>query len=259
MILDFSFLTDAVSVWFATAALVFVRVGAMIATLPVFGEQSIPVRVRVGITVALTILVTPTVNAELAGTEVSIALIAQFFPEAVTGLLIGLGLRFFIFALQTAGMIAAQATSLSQIFGGSQAMDPQAAIGNVLFIVGLAVLVIFDVHLRMIELLIFSYEEIPAGKWLPAALLTEWGVLNVTRSFTLAFSIAAPFVVASVIYNLALGIINRAMPQLMVAMVGAPAITAGGLILLALAAPLIFNVWLTALQAYLENPFGLIR
>ena len=59
------------------------------------------------------------------------------------------------------------------------------------------------------------------------------------------------------IYNLALGIINRAMPQLMVAMVGAPAITGGALALLMLAAPVILPLWLGLLQARLADPFGI--
>ncbi|OZA12754.1 MAG: hypothetical protein B7Y02_06935 [Rhodobacterales bacterium 17-64-5] len=57
------------------------------------------------------------------------------------------------------------------------------------------------------------------------------------------------------IYNLALGAINRAMPQLAVSMVGAPALTLGGLALLAVATPLLLAVWLEAFQAFLADPF----
>ncbi|MEM8699663.1 MAG: flagellar biosynthetic protein FliR, partial [Pseudomonadota bacterium] len=56
-----------------------------------------------------------------------------------------------------------------------------------------------------------------------------------------------------------LGAINRAMPQLMVAFVGAPAITAGGLALLALAAPLILTLWLDRLDQALAFPLGAPR
>jgi len=42
----------------------------------------------------------------------------------------------------------------------------------------------------------------------------------------------------------------------MVAFVGAPAITAGGLILLALTAPYLLAIWLTALNTFLAAPFG---
>ena len=65
--------------------------------------------------------------------------------------------------------------------------------------------------------------------------------------------IAAPFVIGSLLYNVALGIINRAMPQLMVAFIGAPALTWGGLALFAVAAPLILSVWLAAFAVLLNK------
>ncbi len=78
---------------------------------------------------------------------------------------------------------------------------------------------------------------------------------RVTDAFGLAVSLAAPFAVASFAYNLALGAINRAMPQLMVAFVGAPAITAGALLLLWIAAPDMLFHWADRLDAVLADPF----
>ena len=75
----------------------------------------------------------------------------------------------------------------------------------------------------------------------------------------LGFSLAAPFVIAAFAYNLALGAINKAMPQLMVAFIGAPAITAGGLLILMLAAPVILTYWNGRLDATLLDPLGLPR
>ena len=45
------------------------------------------------------------------------------------------------------------------------------------------------------------------------------------------------------------------MPQLMVAFVGAPAITAGGLIILMLAAPLMLSIWVEAMGMFIMDPF----
>ncbi|MEL7116600.1 MAG: flagellar biosynthetic protein FliR [Pseudomonadota bacterium] len=79
---------------------------------------------------------------------------------------------------------------------------------------------------------------------------------RVSQAFAFAFTLAAPFVIASFIYNLAIGVINKAMPQLMVAFVGAPAITAGGLVLLALSMPTALSVWNESLRSFLAAPFG---
>ena len=101
-----------------------------------------------------------------------------------------------------------------------------------------------------------SYEILPMGLPVPAADVAAWGTARVAQAFALGFSLAAPFVIAAFAYNLALGAINRAMPQLMVAFIGAPAITAGGLLILMLAAPVILHFWIGRMDLALADPLG---
>ena len=80
---------------------------------------------------------------------------------------------------------------------------------------------------------------------------------QMSQAFALAFALAVPFLVGSLLYNLALGAINRAMPQLMVAFVGAPALTWAALVLLLATAPLILSVWHEHFDRRLADPLGL--
>ncbi len=237
---------------------VFLRVGAAMAVLPAVGERSIPQRIRLVLTLCFTIVVTPAVFTTVSPLAEAGAVIGIFLAtEVLAGLAIGLSLRLFILALQTAGAMAAQATSLSQIFGGA-AVDPQPAIGHLMVVSGLALAVTAGFHIKAAEFLILSYDMLPPGRFPQAGALADWGVLRIARSFGLAFTLAAPFVIASLIYNIALGVINRAMPQLMVAFVGAPAITAGGLILMLVAMPILLSVWLAAMSGFTADPFGVL-
>jgi flagellar biosynthetic protein FliR len=93
---------------------------------------------------------------------------------------------------------------------------------------------------------------------LGGALIVELGLNEVRRIFELGFSLAAPFLIASLVYNIVLGVINKAMPQLMVSFVGAPAITAGGMLLLLLTAPILLGIWHAAFVEFLVTPFGSI-
>lgn len=236
--------------------IVFLRVGAVMAVLPAFGEQAVPLRVRLALALAFTLVVAPAVQSETAGMAAAPGgILRAFATEPLAGLALGLALRLAVMVLQIAGTIAAQASSLAQFFGGA-GVDPQPAISQVLVMGGLALAVMAGLHVKVAELLILSYGVLPAGMIPAASMLSEWGVAQVARSFTLAFTLAAPFVIAALIYNLALGAINRAMPQLMVAFVGAPALTAGGLALLALVAPLLLAVWSVQFEAVLQAPFG---
>jgi len=256
MTLDLTPAALLVQQWFETYFLVFLRISGMMALLPAFGERTVPVRVRLGISIGLSVLVGAGLSGEIeTGIKVE-SLLAMIPSELLVGLVLGLGIRLFVIALQIAGTIAAQSTSLSQIFGGSQNMEPQAAIGNVLFVAGLALVTMFGLHVKVVELLLGSYQVFPLGQWPQAAALTSWGLGQIAQCFELAFALAAPFFVASLIYNVALGAINRAMPQLMVAMVGAPAITAGGLILLALMSPILLQVWGAALGSFIDDPYA---
>jgi len=236
--------------------IVFLRVGTAMALLPVFGESSVPQRVRLGLALGFTAIVMPAVAAQiepLAEHQKGIPILLA--TETLAGLALGIALRLFVLALQMAGSIAAQATSLSQVFGGT-GIEPQPAIGHLLVFGGLALAVMTGLHVRIAEVLILSYNVLTPGQFPGASILGDWGVGQIAQAFSLAFTLAAPFIIASLIYNVALGVINRAMPQLMVAFVGAPAITAGALILMFLVMPMMLTVWSDALQQFLQNPFG---
>lgn len=231
--------------------LVFLRVGAALSVMPAFGEQSVPQRVRLVIALAFTAIITPAVAPVLSpGGPVAAAVAA----EVVAGLLIGMGLRLMVMALQIAGTIAAQAASLTQVFGGLNA-EPQPAMANLFVMAGLALAVMAGLHVRAAELVILSYDLLPPGRLPGPSDVADWGLDRIARVFALGFSLAAPFVIASVLYNAALGVISRAMPQLMVSFVGAPALTLGGLVLLAMATPLLLGVWTQALSDHLAAPF----
>lgn len=238
------------------AFLVFLRIGAMMALLPAFGEQSVPARVKLGLSVAFALIILPAI-ADTVGDppDASLSILAMAGAEVVTGLFFGMMLRFFIMALQIAGTIAAQSTSLSQLFGGSAGADPLPAMAHVLVIAGLALAALLGLHVRIAEYMLQSYALVPVGVLPGPGTVAEAGLAEVTRCFSLGFTLAAPFVVASLLYNLTLGIINRSMPQLMVAFVGAPAITAGGLALLAITAPFLLSIWSGAFLDFMAQPF----
>lgn len=240
--------------WLATGVAVFLRVGACFIVLPGLGEQMIPVRIRLGAALAFAVFLTPALLPEITVAGI-IPPINAFFSEAIAGLILGLALRFLVHALQVAGVIAAQSTSLSQIAGGATP-DPMPAMGAILMLGGMTLAVISGLHVHLVETFLHSYSVLPFGDLPGPRDLAGWGVRQVGDSFSLAFSLAAPFMIASLLYNVALGVINKAMPQLMVAFVGAPAITWGGLILLLIATPFMLPMWLTAFEGALAQPLG---
>ncbi|MEO0911629.1 MAG: flagellar biosynthetic protein FliR [Pseudomonadota bacterium] len=250
-------LVDFSEAAFMAAVLTFARVAAIVGLMPGFGEQFIPARIRLAAALAFSVIVFPMLDqAALAGPWTALRFGGAILGEVAVGLVIGLGFRLLVMALQLAGSIAAQTTALAQIAAGGVAPEPMPAIGNVLVLAGLALAMVLDLHLKAVEAIVVSYDVVGFGGVLSGSDIAEWGLSHAVRAFALAFSLAAPFVIAAFLYNVALGAINRAMPQLMVAFVGAPAITGATLILLFLAGPLMLAVWSDRLDMALALPLG---
>ncbi|WP_353473534.1 flagellar biosynthetic protein FliR [Salipiger sp. H15] len=235
--------------------LVFLRVGAALFALPGLGESWVPLRLRLALALTLSAAILPAVAAGLPSDPPSLPLFLRAVAsETLAGLFLGLMLRLFVFALQTAGTIAAQATSLSQLLGNAAA-EPMPALGHILSVAALALLMATGFHVKAAAYLILSYRLLPALALPDPAVLAQASRAEVSHAFALAFSLAAPFVILSALYNLTLGFINKAMPQLMVAFVGAPVITLGAVALMGLVAPLLLAAWLAQVDAFLSAPF----
>ena len=259
-----------------TLMAVFTRIGAIVGLLPGFGERAIPARVRLATAIAFTAIVWPVVTPGLAnpgalsggigpigdltsGTGAPTSLGRLLMAEAVAGLMLGVAIRMLLWAMQFAGSIAAQATSVLQIFGSGATPDPMPAIGNLLTMAAITLAVVSELHIKAALVMIGSYEILPLGVFPVAGDLAQWGVARAAAAFGLAFSLAAPFLILGLVYNIALGAISRAMPQLMVVLIGAPAIVSISIILLMLTAPVMLTHWSIALDATLADPFGTPR
>lgn len=236
--------------------IVFLRTGPVMALFPGFGESSVPARIKLTLAILFTVVITPPLAPVLAPIVADPPGIGWLVvSETLIGLMIGIGIRLFMLALQTAGSIAAQAVSLSQILGAA-GVTPLPAMGHLLVVGGLALAMMLGLHVRVAAMMLLTYGLFPVAVLPEAGSVAAWGVRQVSGAFALAFTLAAPFVIASVIYNVTLGVINRAMPQMMVVFVGAPVITGAGLGLLLLLAPTMLEIWVTALDKFVGNPFG---
>ena len=230
------------------AFLTFLRVGAAISMLPGIGETSLPARLRLALAVMLSMAMLPSTAAlPMTGT-----LVTAFLPEVVIGLTIGFALRGFVFALSIAGSIVANSTSLAQLFSPGQ--EPQPAIAQLLTLGGISLALEADLLPKAVGFLLASYDALPLGQWPEAGEAASWAARHGDMALSLGLQLSLPFLIGSLLYNLALGIINRAMPQLMVTFIGAPALSLGGLALLAVAVPVMLSVWLAAFNGFLGNP-----
>jgi len=253
----FNLAGDWIGDWIHVAIGVFVRTGAALFLVPGLGERAVPTRVRLAAALALTALVAPVV-ASAAGPapETPGGLGLMVLAEVAAGLVIGLAFRLLVLALQFAGSIGAQHLSISQMFRAGVAPEPEPTIATLLGMGGIVLLLLAGLHVRLVAALAGLYAVLPFGEMPGGGDLAGWMVAGGARVFALALSLALPFVGVGFAYNLALGALSRAMPQLLVALVGAPLLIGLGICVLWLALPEIFARWGAAAGAVLADPLG---
>ena len=239
---------------------VLTRMSAIAFLAPGLGEQVVPMRVRLAAVFALTAIVGPSVaSSSPADVPEAASFVRLVAAEAAVGLVIGFGLRAVIFVLQIAGSIAAQHMSLTQLLGPGVGHDQESPLSTILIMAGLAAAASANLHIYLAASLIDSYAAFPIGALPKAAEAGAWASSNAGDVITLAFELSLPFVLLGVAYSLALAATSRAMPQLMAAFVGAPAVIFAGMILFATSSPVILGRWLPLLARVVADPSGGLR
>lgn len=225
-------------------ALVFCRVAAVAFLLPGLSASYVPPRFKLALTfvISITIFSAVTNSTPLPPNSFETLSIIMV-KEIIFGTIIGFSIRFGLFTLQIAGTIVAQASSIAQIFGGSVSNDAQSTISNILTISGVTLLMISGFLDTFVLFLVQSYDWLPLNSAIDGALILDMIVNLMVSSYALAFQLALPFLALSLFYNFTLGAINRAMPQLLVSFVGAPAIIAASIALLLIAIEPILSEW----------------
>lgn len=235
------------------AILVILRLSLMVFMLPAFGESSMNTRVRITVVLAISLALFPIILPDQmeAVRSHDIVMLAAF--EALIGFALGFGFRVLIFALMIAGTIMAQAMSLSQLLGSGMASDPNPSVAMLLMALGATLFVTLDFHTQSLGLFYDSYQLFPLGEVPRLDMLGEWAMARCAGAFALGVSLSLPFVLINFVYNVILGLINQAMPQMMVTFVGVPANVLAGLILLTLAVTTLAVVWLKQFDAAFQG------
>lgn len=204
--------------------IVFARVGAVLMLLPVFGDDSIPGRIRLMIAFATSAALYGMLGAPArALVEGGAVLPAVLVTELMTGLAMGMIVKILFYAISMAGSIISLQIGFSSavIFDAGQSgqvpiLSKMATMAAVLVCMAL------QVHHLWIGAIVNSYQSFPVGGLPPMHDFAELAVAAVGRSMTLAISLAAPFLVYGIIFNVALGLAARVAPAIQVFFIAQP-------------------------------------
>lgn len=236
---------------------IFTRMSVFLFLVPTLGERTLSSRTRLVVAMMLTWLLLPSVlvggGPDMSTMSLALAVIAK---EGIYGAFMGLFLRLMVFTLQIVGNIVSQSMSISQPLGEGIATEPNPTLSSAFMLAAVTLLVTWDFHIEAFGLFRQSYEAFPLGSTPDFDNFAYSLTHKAVTMFKIALSLAFPFVLLNFIYNLLLGFVNRAMPQLLVSFVGMPAMIGIGMILLALSISMMMTLWLNHFQSHVSGVFG---
>jgi flagellar biosynthetic protein FliR len=229
--------------------LVFGRVGAVLMLLPVFGEDSIPGRIRLMIAFAMSAALYGVLGAPArAAIEAGGVLPILLMTELATGLAMGMIVKLLFFAISIAGSIVSLQIGLSSAVIFDPAQSSQAPLLSKF--VGIAAALVcmgMQVHHLWLGAIVNSYGSFPIGGLPPAQDFAQLAVAAIGRSMALGISLAAPLLVYGIVFNVALGLAARVSPAIQIFFISQPLNLLLGLALAAATIGTMLTVFATAM------------
>lgn len=198
--------------------LVLARMAGLVLVNPVFGRKGLPMMVRMGLVLSLSVFVLPA--AELHAVSLSglttFGMADAVIKEVLMGLVIGYVFQLFFQMMFVAGDL------LDTVFGFSmgKVMDPVSGIqasvcGQFLNVFFFLYFFATGSHLLMVKIFAYTYEVIPVGVtgFVSKALL--WYLVSLFGTvFELVIRLTLPFVVAEFVLEVTMGVLMKLIPQI---------------------------------------------
>ncbi|QGP79958.1 flagellar biosynthetic protein FliR [Sphingobium sp. CAP-1] len=232
-----------------------IRPGAAFIAAPVFGAPGVPLQLRLILALALGMAALNSVTIQLPHAGIaSFEGVMLVMGEVLAGLAMGFAVQIGYAAAFVAGETIGNAMGLNF----AAMVDPASGqstqvLGTFLSILATFLLLGMDGHLLLISFIVQSYVAIPPG----GALLSNdaiWHLIEFGGSLLGAgVTVALPVAFALVLVQIVMGMLSRAAPALNLFAVGMPVAMMAGLVLLAVAVPIMAEGITASLKAGLEQ------
>ena len=207
------------------ALLMFIRVSGLLISSPIFGRRNAPRAVKIGFcgvvtAVFLAALPEPAVYPEFSGP-------LEFGLVVIRELGFGVAMGFVLTAMfnltMTAGAVMDYQIgySMASIYDSqNNALTPIS--GNLFNILLLLFFLMYDGHLKLIDIIYRTFLVVPVGGAMAPADIV-WVAAEVTsKAFVLSVMVAMPVMAAGLMIEVVLGIMIKSVPQMNMFVVGIP-------------------------------------
>ncbi|MEP2988251.1 MAG: flagellar biosynthetic protein FliR [Parasphingorhabdus sp.] len=235
--------------------LAMIRPSAAMVVAPIFGSANVPIQIRIILAFMIGMVATNTVSFDLpSDTAISLSNSLFVIGEVLAGVSIG-------FALQlgfSSVMIAGETISNAMGLGFASMSDPQTGqstpvIGQFLSILATLLLLAVDGHLMLLATIVNSYSALPPGYAFLGAEMFMGMVKFGGILFSMGLLIALPVGGTLILIQFTMGFLARTAPALNLFAVGIPVTIIGGLVALAVTAPIMADTIIQSLGMGLDH------
>lgn len=243
--------------------LVFLRISALLIMIPVIGERTVPLRVKGGLAILVSLLVFPAagvnINSFQTGDEI-LALAIAMIGEVMIGIVIGLTTKIIFAGIQFAGEMIGIQIGFSIV----NVIDPVSSsqvsiIAEFQYLIALLIYLAVDAHHTLIFAIVDSYRIVSPFSYHFSGSLVKHIIMLSRELFILAIKISAPIMAVLLFTNVALGVVARTVPQINVFIVGFPVQITVGLIVFGLTAPVFVYIVQRVLSSLNIEVYTLLR
>lgn len=226
---------------FVGCLLVFMRITGIFSFNPIFSRSNVPQRIKVGMSIALTVLTLTTMGGTTGYIPTSlIGFVLVILKELSVGLILG----FIVNLILTVIVYAGEIIDTQVGFGMAKAMDPSTGVTMPIFAslynyVYILYFFIIGGHLSYIKLFSLSYEILPIGFEITSVNLAYVIVNYLGTVMTLGVKFAFPVIASQLIVEFCVGVMMRAVPTIQVFVINIQLkIVVGFFVLIACAGPM---------------------
>jgi flagellar biosynthetic protein FliR len=256
---------DALAVpatYFQTFFLVFMRVGAVVMTLPILSSRSIPPTAKIGLAAILAFVLTPTLPADRPPVPSTfLPFLLMIAQELLLGLLFGFAAQVVFSGLQAAGQFLGTQMGLTI----ANTFDPLSQTQQINYIdqlyallAGLLFLTI-NGHHWTIQALAQSFAIVPLGQFALGERVATDLVTLTTEAMVVSLRIGLPIAAALLLTDVAFLVLGRSAPQMNLFFVGQPLKIGIGLIAFFLALPAMVALMTSVFRGLLGDLIELLR
>ncbi|MCC8931389.1 flagellar biosynthetic protein FliR [Rhizobium sp. 'Codium 1'] len=213
---------------------IFCRIGSCIMTLPGFSSARISMTVRFFLAFAVSMAMTPLLFDALYP-RVSVGgatLVGVIVAEILIGMMYGLVPRLYVLGLQFTGSVVSMAIGLNTP-GATDILEDTSEnqMTNLISFGGLLLLFMMDFHHVVFRALVDSYTVMPLGGMPDSQKMLITLTDTLSQTFMLMLRLASPFMIFGLMFNVAVGLVNKLAPQVPVFYISTPYLLLGGLLL----------------------------